>query len=56
MRSDDATATIAGGLVGGLVGVVLIAVIVLLFVIIVKYKIEPSKYNGKTISVVCTVT
>ncbi len=45
MRSDDATATIAGGVVGGLVGVVLIAVIVILIVIIVKNKKESSKYN-----------
>ena len=56
MRSDDATATIAGGVVGGLVGVVLIAVIVILFVIIIKNKKESSKYNRKTFSVVCTVT
>ncbi len=43
---------------GGLVGVVMITVIVILFVVIVKNKREPSKikYNGKTISVVCTVT
>ncbi len=51
VRSDDATATIAGGLVGGLVGVVLIAVIVILFVIIVKSKRELSKYNRKQLCV-----
>ncbi len=33
MRSDDATAAIAGGVVGGLVGFVLIAVIVIVIVI-----------------------
>ena len=57
VRSDDAIATTAGGVVGGLVGVVMIAVvIVILFVIIVKSKRELSKYNRKTFSVVCTVT
>ena len=56
VRSDDAIAITAGGVVGGLVGVVMIAVIVILFVIIVKSKRELSKYNRKTFSVVCTVT
>ncbi len=57
MRSDDATPTIAGGVVGGLVGVVLIAVIVIvIIVIIVKNKKESSKYNGIRLSqCVCTV-
>ena len=52
VRSDDATATIAGGVVGGLVGV---AVIVIVIVIIIKNKKESSKYNGKAIYLsVCT--
>ncbi len=50
MRSDNATATIAGGVMGGLVGVVMIAVIVIVIVIIVKNKRESSKHNGNTIS------
>ncbi|XP_064389497.1 fibropellin-3-like isoform X4 [Halichondria panicea] len=45
VRSDDATATIAGGVVGGLVGVVMIAVIVIVIVLIIKNKKESSKYN-----------
>ncbi len=49
MRSDDTTATIAGGVVGGLVGIVLIVVIVIVMVIIVKNKQESSKYNGRSI-------
>ena len=49
VRSDDATATIAGGVVGGLVGVVMIAVIVIVIVLIIKNKKESSKYNGKAI-------
>ena len=48
MRSDDTTATIAGGVVGGLVGVVLIVVIVIV-IVIVKNKQESSKYNGRSI-------
>ncbi len=48
MRSDGATATIAGGVVGGLVGVVLIVVIVILVVIIVKNKQESSEYDGRS--------
>ncbi len=51
MRSDGATAAIAGGVVGGLVGLVLIAVIVILIVIIVKNKQESSKHYGRSISV-----
>ncbi len=58
MRSDDATAAIAGGVVGGLVGIVLIAIIVILMVIIVKNKQESSKHDGRSISVCvyCTIT
>ncbi len=58
MRSDDATATIAGGVVGGLVGIVLIVVIVIVIVIIVKNKQESSKYDSRSISVCvyCTIT
>ncbi len=56
MRSDDTTATIAGGVVGGLVGIVLIVVIVIVIVIIVKNKQESSKYDGRSISVcMCSV-
>ena len=56
MRSDDTTATIAGGVVGGLVGIVIIVIIVIVIVIIVKNKQESSKYNGRSILVcVCTV-
>ena len=52
MRSDDATATIAGGVVGGLVGVVMIAVVIVIVIVIIgKNKKESSKHNGKTISV-----
>ncbi len=58
VRSDDATAGIAGGVVGGLVGLVLIAVIVIVIVIIVKNKQESSKHDGRSISVCvyCTIT
>ncbi len=48
VRSDDATAAIAGGVVGGLVGLVLIAVMVIVIVIIVKNKQESSKHDGRS--------
>ncbi len=52
MRSDNTTATVAGGVVGGgLVGIVIIVVIVIVIVIIVKNKQESSKCNGRSISV-----